>query len=300
MPYTKTPFLATISLALASGLALSSCGNDAATTQKASDAATESAKKAGSSATEKAKDAATDTTTKAKELASKVTLNKAGELTVCTSLPYKPFEFKEGKKVVGFDIDMMDAVAKALSAEVNVIDTQFESITSGAALNSKKCDIAAAGITINEKRAQAVAFSSPYFNATQALLVKKDATAASFEDLKGKKLAVQSGTTGQQYAKENAKDVQLVVFEDVAALTAAVKSGKVDAGINDDTVLREYVKTNADTKLAKEFDTGEKYGFAIQKDNNALLAVVNATIATAKTDGTYDASMQKWFGKKSS
>ena len=220
------------------------------------------------------------------------------KLTVCTHLPYKPFQFNEGGEVVGFDVDMMDLVAEELGVEQEIFDTPFEGIQSGESLNTGKCDIAAAGMTITDARAEVIDFSDPYFDATQALLVKKGSGITSLEDLAGKSLAVQEGTTGEEYANDNAPDdTEIRSFEDLALLSAAVKTGQVDAGINDNGVLFDYVNANPDTEVATEFDTGEQYGFAVKKDgNDALLDTVNQILADAKEDGTYDEIFKKWFG----
>ena len=224
-------------------------------------------------------------------------LIQSGTLTVCTHLPYKPFQFNRGGQVVGFDVDMMDLVAKELGVQQKIINTPFEGIQSGQSLNTGECDVAAAGMTITEDRAKVIDFSDPYFNATQALLVRKGSGITGLENLSGKSLAVQEGTTGEIYAEQNAPDgVEIRTFEDLALLTTAVKTGQVDAGINDNGVLYDYVQSNPDTEVATEFDTGEQYGFAVQKDqNDALLKVINETIAQAKRDGTYDKIYQKWF-----
>ena len=225
-------------------------------------------------------------------------LIESGKLTVCTHLPYKPFQFNQGGEVVGFDVDMMDLVAEELGVEQEIFDTPFEGIQSGESLNTGKCDVAAAGMTITEERARVIDFSEPYFDATQALIVKQGSGIASLDDLAGKSLAVQEGTTGALYAEENAPDdTEIRTFEDLALLTAAVKTGQVDAGINDNGVLYDYVKENPDTEVVTEFDTGEQYGFAVKKDgNDALLDTVNKVIADAQQDGTYDEIYEKWFG----
>ncbi|MGH3366622.1 MAG: transporter substrate-binding domain-containing protein [Nocardioidaceae bacterium] len=220
-----------------------------------------------------------------------------GNLTVCTHLPYKPFQFNQGGQVVGFDVDIMDLVAKELGLQQKVINTPFEGIQSGQALNTGECDAAAAGMTITEDRAKVLDFSDPYFEATQALLVKKGSGISGLEDLAGKSLAVQEGTTGEIYAEENAPaDTEIRTFEDLALLTTAVKTGQVDAGINDNGVLYDYVRSNPDTEVATEFNTGEQYGIAVQKNqNDELLATINDVLAQAKKDGTYDRIYRKWF-----
>ncbi|NHA68318.1 basic amino acid ABC transporter substrate-binding protein [Phycicoccus flavus] len=221
-----------------------------------------------------------------------------GKLTVCTSLPYEPFEFEKGNEVVGFDMDMMKKVAEANSLEMAIVVTGFEGIQSGQALNSGKCDIAAAGMTITDERAKVIDFTDPYFDATQALLTK-DKSLDSLESLDGKTLGVMTGTTGEKYAKENApKGVTLKAFENLGLQTSAVKSGQIDAIIQDNGPLLDYAKKNPDTSVTAEFDTGEQYGFAVKKGGNAeLLSSANKVITDVKSDGTYDEIYKTWFGQ---
>lgn len=227
-----------------------------------------------------------------------VQLVRDGKLTNCTGLPYEPFEFEQGGKVVGFDIDLVDLVAKELGVEQEVVDTPFDGIQSGADLDSGKCDLAAAGMTITDTRKQNFDFSDPYFDATQALVVKKGSGISDLAQLSGKKLAVQNGTTGQEYAQKNAADAELVIFEDLGLLLNAVETGAVDAGINDNGVLYDWVQDKSDFEVSKEFDTGEQYGIGVRKGNDALLKKVNEVLGEAKSSGEYDRIYEKWFGKK--
>lgn len=223
----------------------------------------------------------------------------AGKLTVCTHLAYKPFQFKDSSnKTVGFDVDVMDLVAKKLGVTQEIVDIEFEQITSGAVFAAKKCDTGAAAITIREDRQAAAPFSDPYFAATQALLVKKGSGIKDLPDLKGKVLAVQTGTTGQDYAKANAdaNGYTIKVFDDMPGGANAVLSGNADANINDNGVLFDFAKDNPDTEVTKEFATGEHYGFNVSKDNPALLATINDVLKTAKADGSYNEIYKKWFG----
>lgn len=227
------------------------------------------------------------------------TLVSAGKLTVCTHLAYRPFQFKDDAgKTVGFDVDLMDLVAKKLGVTQEIVDIEFEQITSGAVFAAKKCDAGAAAITITDKRKQATGFSDPYFAATQALLVKSDSTVTDLAGLKGQTLAVQAGTTGHDYAKKNAdaNGYTVKVFDDMPSGANAALAGTVAAAINDNGVLYDFAKQNPTTKVATEFATGEHYGFNMAKDNTALLTVVNEVLKTAKSDGTYNDIYKKWFG----
>jgi polar amino acid transport system substrate-binding protein len=155
-------------------------------------------------------------------------------------------------------------------------------------------------MTIKEERKQAIDFSDPYFEATQALLVKKDSPIKALADLKGKKIGVQQDTTGEIYANENkaANGYEVIQFEDLPLMETAVRTGAVDAAINDNGVLLDYVKEFPDTAVSAEFDTNEQYGIGIKKGNTALAAKVNEVLKKAKENGKYDEIYEKWFGKK--
>ncbi|MHB1009148.1 MAG: transporter substrate-binding domain-containing protein [Propionibacteriaceae bacterium] len=226
-------------------------------------------------------------------------LISSGKLTVCTNLSYKPFEYKDDSgKVVGFDVDLMDLVAKKLNATTDVVDIEFQQITSGAAFAAKKCDVGAAAITITDERKQATAFSSPYFAATQALLVQGSAGVTDLSGLKGKVVGVQTDTTGQKYAEDNKAQYgyTIKVFDDFPGSANAVLAGTIDAAINDNGVVYNFAKDNPKTTVAKEFTTNESYGFSMGKDNTALQSVVNSVLSSAKSDGTYNTIYKKWFG----
>lgn len=232
-----------------------------------------------------------------------VDLVKEGQLTVCTGLPYAPFEFQQGDEVVGFDVDLTELVAKELGVKQEYVDTPFEGIKSGQDLNSGKCDMAAAAMTITEEREQALDFSEGYFDAHQAMLVKAGKPYKALADLKGKRVGVQTGTTGEAYVKEqNEKqslDLEIVSYEDLGAEEQALSSGQIEAIVNDLPVWTEHVKENPGKfEVAAEFETGEEYGIAVKTGNKALLDVVNRILAKAKQDGTYDKIYEKWIGRK--
>jgi polar amino acid transport system substrate-binding protein len=229
------------------------------------------------------------------------TVVAAGKLTTCTHLPYAPFQSSEGGKIVGFDIDMIDLVAKKLGLTQTVVDTPFEGIKSGQDLNTGKCDIAAAGMTIKPERAKVLDFSVPYFDATQAMLVKKGAGHTSLASMKGKKLGVQSGTVGKDYiTSQHPAGVTVSEFEDLATLQQALATDQIDAAVDDLPVWTDYIKKNPGKfEIGAQFSTADKYGFAVKKGGNPqLLKTVNEVIMAAKADGTYDTIYLKWFGTK--
>lgn len=227
-------------------------------------------------------------------------LVKNGALTVCTTLPYAPYEIKKGNKVVGFDPDMMDLVAKELDVRQRSVDTPFENIQSGEALNAGQCDIAASGMAITAERKQRLDYSRPYSKAAEGLLTKKNSGIRSFDDLDGKRVGVQSATASAEFANKHLKDSKIVTFDDIALVMQAVKTGNIDAGINDYGVFYDFTKSNPDTEVAAQADSGYYYGFGVKKGNTELADRVNKVIVKAAEDGDYSRIYRKWFGKKPS
>ncbi|EON24932.1 MULTISPECIES: transporter substrate-binding domain-containing protein [Nocardioides] len=223
-----------------------------------------------------------------------IQLVKEGVLTICTHLPYEPFEFTEGGEVVGFDPAVLEIAADNEGLDTEVIDVAWETITTGEALNSGQCDVAAGAMTINPEREAVMDFTDPYFTATQALMTKTGAGITSLEDLAGKKVAVQDGTTGADYVRENApKNTEVVSYEDSSLMQQAVLTGRADAGVNDNGLLNYFVSENPEVEVVTEFETGEEYGFSVKKDSNdELLAAINDGIASDE----YDAVYEEWFG----
>jgi polar amino acid transport system substrate-binding protein len=226
---------------------------------------------------------------------------KIGVLTVCTSFGFPPFEFKKEGQPAGFDIDLASEVARRLGLQPIFVNADFNDIQSGKLLNNRTCDVAAAAITISGDRARVLDFSSPYFDAGQAMVVKRTSDAASLDDLGGAKIGVQAGTTGELYLSDNApKDATIVPLTTPADVTDAIKSGEVEAGVYDNTVVGAVVERNHRLKVAAEFDTGEQYGMAVKKDSSVdLLRFINNVLADLKASGGYDDIYDTWFGRTS-
>ncbi|MFE9612337.1 ABC transporter substrate-binding protein [Streptomyces sp. NPDC006012] len=228
-----------------------------------------------------------------------VQLVKAGQLTTCTHLPYPPFQSEIDGKVQGFDVSLIDLVAKKLGVTQQIFDTPFENFKTGAFLNSGQCDLAAAGMTITAERRKNVDFSTPYFDATQAVLVDRKSGLTSLADVKAKgaKLGTQAQTSGEDYAK--GKGFDPVSFDSSDAVLSGLRTGQVQAVVIDYPVVQGWLKdkANADAfRTVDNLDTGEQYGFALKKGNTKLLAAVDKAIADAKADGTYRKLYEQWIG----
>ena len=226
-----------------------------------------------------------------------VHLAKAGQLTTCTHLPYPPFQSVVAGKVQGFDVSLIDLVAKNLGVKQQIVDTPFENFKTGAFLNSGQCDLAAAGMTITAERAKNVDFSDPYFEATQAVLVAKNSGITSLDGAKGKKLGAQAQTTGEDFAKK--KGLDPVSFASSDAVLNGLRTGQVQAVVIDYPVVQGWLKdkANADKfKVVDNLKTGEQYGFTVKKGNKPLLKAINKALKDAKADGTYEKIYEKWIG----
>jgi polar amino acid transport system substrate-binding protein len=226
----------------------------------------------------------------------------AGNLTVCTSLPYEPFEFKKKGEFAGFDVDLATEVAKRLKVKPVFVDTDFDGISAGAPLNDGTCDVAAAGLTITGERARVLDFSSPYFNAAQTMVVPDGSTVDSLDDLGDGSIGVQTGTTGELYVRDNAPaSAEVVAIDDLSEIASAMERGDIDAAFYDNTVVGDVLTENPDFQVAADFNTGEQYGMAVRKDGSTdLLRTINDVLAELVKNGRYDEIYQTWFGSKSS
>jgi len=232
-----------------------------------------------------------------KTTANGVELVKGGQLTTCTHLPYPPFQSEIDGKVQGFDVSIIDLVAKDLGVKQVILDQPFENFKTGGSLNAGQCDLAAAGMTITDERKKNVDFSDPYFEATQAVLADKKSGISSFADLKGKKVGAQAQTTGEEFAKS--KGLNPVSFESSDALLNGLRTGQVKAVVIDYPVVQGWLKdkANADAfEIADNINTGEEYGVTVKKGNTKLVDAINKALADAKSDGTYKKLYEKWIG----
>ncbi|WP_043500294.1 transporter substrate-binding domain-containing protein [Georgenia sp. SUBG003] len=226
-------------------------------------------------------------------------LVEAGTLTACSEVPYPPFEVEDSSRPSGyggFDIDLLQAIADNLGLELTVADVSFDALQSGTTLAAGQCDVGASAITITEERQANLDFSDPYYDSLQSLLVPADSDIESIDDLAGRNVAVQQGTTGQAYAEENAPEANLSDFPGDAEMWPALQAGQVDAILQDLPVNVEHAKADENYVIVEEYDTGEQYGFALAKDGNPeLLEAINTELQNLRDDGTYQEIYDSYF-----
>jgi len=222
-----------------------------------------------------------------------VQLINAGKLTVCSDVPYEPFEFQKDGKIVGFDMDIAAEVAKDMKAELSVVDSSFEAIETGTALT--QCDLSISSVSITDTRKSVMDFSSPYMDDDLTLVASEASGITDLESAKGKKVGVQQATTGAKFAAEKGLDAQQ--FEDTGLLVQALQAGTIDAALGNQSVLAYAVKDDPKFKRVENFTTGEQLGISIKKGNTAMATQVNSTLKRLTDDGTLKKFETTWFGE---
>lgn len=223
-------------------------------------------------------------------------IKERGKIVIATCADYPPYEFhdlKGGKdEIVGFDIDIAKAIADELGVELEIQDMTFDGILP--ALLANQIDLAIAAFTITEERKKSVDFSDPYFDGGQRILTYKGSGVENKNDLIGKTIAVQVGTTGEEEAKK-IEGANLVQFNQVTEIALELVNKRVDAAIVGSVVAEAYAKTHDSLIAVGDLLNSEQNGIPVRKEDKELLAVVNKVIADLKADGTYDKLVKKWF-----
>lgn len=229
------------------------------------------------------------------------TLVKDGTLTVATSPDFPPFENLEGDEYVGFDIDLAKAIAEQLGVECEFTTIQFDGIVPAIQAGGQ-ADVGISGITVDPERAESVDFTDPYYIADQSVAVMKggDITADNAKEAlnaEGMVISVQSGTTGETYAKENFPNATIQPLPNATDCFASMQAGNANAVCMDMAVVEQMVSeayANAEVVLTEA--TGEEYAVAVSKDNPELTAAINEAIAALQEDGTIEALTAQWLG----
>ncbi|HSK14639.1 MAG TPA: basic amino acid ABC transporter substrate-binding protein [Gaiellaceae bacterium] len=215
---------------------------------------------------------------------------EAGVLTVGSDIPFPPFEYLEGGEEAGFDVELVNEMASRLGLETKWVDTPFDTLFTQ--LAGGRFDVVASATTITEERQQTVNFTESYYAAQQALIVNSEETPdiASTDDLgSGDVVAVQSGTTGEIWARENVPEgVDVRSFPDAPDTYTALEAGNVTAVIFDEPSALAEAGQRPSLSVVDTIDTGERYGFAVDPNNEELLDALNDALQEMLDDGTYE------------
>lgn len=277
----KKQVIALLTAAMMAG-AMAGCGSNGADATTAAEAAA-------------AGDTAADTDTKD---GAETAADEAGAdgkvLVMATNAEFPPYEYHDGGDIVGIDVEVAEAIAGKLGMTLEVEDIAFDSIIPE--LESGKADIGVAGMTVDEDRLKNVDFTDPYTTASQVIIVKEDSDIAGPDDLKGKYIGVQLGTTGDIYASDYEADGSTIErynkgFEAVQAM----QQGKIDAVVIDNEPAKVFVSQNEGIKILDEALTVEEYAIAVKKGNTELLDKVNKALGELKESGELQAIIDKYI-----
>ena len=272
---SRRSFLAAAGLSVAA-LALTACGG--------------SSSSVASSVASSASSEAASTSAAAGEL----TTVMAGKLTMATNATFPPYEMTtDSGDIEGIDVDTAKAIAEKLSLELQIDDMDFDAAL--LSVQQGKADIAMAGITVTDERKAVMAFSDSYATGIQSIIVPEGSDIASPDDLAGKKIGTQRGTTGYIYCTDDFGEDSVVAYDNGLTAVQALNNGQVDAVVIDNAPAKEYVAANPGLKVLETSYAEEDYAIGMNKDNTALVEAVNAALEELKADGTLQSIVDKYI-----
>ena len=276
---TRRSFMAAAGLTVAA-LALTACGGSSST---ASSAAASSVASSAAASSEAASAAATELTTV-----------EAGKLTMATNAAFPPYEMTtDAGEFEGIDIETAQAIADKLGLELQIDDMDFDAAL--LSVQQGKADIVMAGVTVTDERKAVMDFSDSYATGIQSIIVPEGSDIASPDDLAGKMIGTQRGTTGYIYCSDDFGDDAVVAYDDGLTAVQALNNGQVDAVVIDNAPAKEFVAANPGLVLLDTSYAEEDYAIGMAKGNTALEDAVNAALEELKADGTLQSIVDKYI-----
>ncbi len=281
--------LAAVFLAGIMCASLAACGSSAADDAASTDTQTA----AEETAEETADDAAAADTEGETAEAGEVTTVTEGILTMGTNAAFPPYEYYEGDTVVGIDAEIAQAIAEKLGLSLEIVDMDFNSIIT--AVQSGKVDVGIAGMTVEPDRLENVDFTDSYATGVQVVIVTEDSDIASVDDLEGKLIGTQEGTTGWSYCSEDYGDDMVIPYTNGATAVQALLDGKVDCVVIDQQPALSFVEANEGLKILETEYAVEDYAIAVSKNNTALRDAINTALNELIEDGTVQGILDKYI-----
>ena len=271
----RRSFLAAAGLT-AAALALTACGGSASSTASSTASSAASSEAASTSA------------------AAELTTVEAGKLTMATNATFPPYEMTtDSGEIEGIDVDTAKAIAEKLGLELQIDDMDFDAAL--LSVQQGKADIAMAGITVTDERMAVMSFSDSYATGIQSVIVPEGSDITSVDDLAGKKIGTQRGTTGYLYCSDDFGEDAVVAYDNGLTAVQALNNGQVDAVVIDNEPAKAYVESNPGLKILDTSYAEEDYAIGMNKSNTALLEAVNAALEELKADGTLQAIVDKYI-----
>lgn len=219
---------------------------------------------------------------------------KKEKLVMGTNAAFPPYEFVDDNgKIVGIDAEVAQALADKLGMELEIKDMEFNSLIP--AVQSGSIDVALAGMTVTEERQEKVNFSDSYAKGVQVIIVKDGSDIKEVEDLDGKMIGVQTGTTGDNYCTGDYGQDHVKQFDNGALAVAALQNGQVDCVVIDNEPAKQFVAVNEGLKILDATYADEDYAIAISKDNTELLNKINTAMAELKASGEFQKIVDKYI-----
>jgi polar amino acid transport system substrate-binding protein len=228
------------------------------------------------------------------------------EIVAGTAPGFPPFEMKEGNELIGFDIDLLEAVVAETEFQLTEWnDFEFDSLIP--ALTNDRIDVIAAAMTITEGRSQTIAFTDPYYSADQSVLVREegDFQPGSLDDLADRVVGAQEGTTGEQVVQDELIEPGKLAetnyrgFGSYVLAIQDLENGNIDAVVLDKPVAETFAAQRA-VEVAFVYETGEQYGFGVRQNDDALVSALNDGLVTVQESGQYEEITSEWFGQDGS
>ena len=266
-------------------LSLAACGGSASSAASSEAASSEAA------SSEETSEAASEETTD--ESAALTTVN-AGKLTMSTNAAFPPYEMTtDSGDFEGIDIDVAAAIAEKLGLELQVDDMDFDAALLAA--QSGKSDMVMAGVTVTDERQKVMDFSDTYAEGIQSIIVPEDSDIASADDLAGKIIGTQRGTTGYIYCTDDFGEDSVVAYDDGLTAVQALNNGQVDAVVIDNAPAKEFVAANPGLKILDTAYAQEDYAIGVAKGNTELLNAINGALEELQADGTLQSIVDKYI-----
>lgn len=279
-----------LSLMTAAALALSlaACGSTASSAASSEAASSETASSDAASSEAASSEAASETET------AELSTVEPGKLIMSTNAAFPPYEMTtDSGEFEGIDIETAQAIADKLGLELQIDDMDFDAAL--LAVQQGKADMVMAGVTVTDERQNVMDFTDSYATGIQSIIVKEDSDIASVDDLAGKKIGTQRGTTGYLYCSDDFGDENVVAYDNGLTAVQMLNNGQVDCVVIDNAPAKEFIAANPGLKLLDTAYVEESYAIGIGKGNTELKDAINTALEELKADGTLQAIVDKYI-----
>ena len=269
-------------------LSLAACGSTASSAASSEAASPEAASSDAASSEAASSEAASETET------AELSTVEPGKLIMSTNAAFPPYEMTtDSGEFEGIDIETAQAIADKLGLELQIDDMDFDAAL--LAVQQGKSDMVMAGVTVTDERQNVMDFTDSYATGIQSIIVKEDSDIASVDDLAGKKIGTQRGTTGYLYCSDDFGDENVVAYDDGLTAVQMLNNGQVDCVVIDNAPAKEFIAANPGLKLLDTAYVEESYAIGIGKGNTELKDAINTALEELKADGTLQAVVDKYI-----